>query len=390
MFALSQLMQRNPERALPLVLKLMNNTSSESVRRNAFFMLGMSDDPSAQQAIAQFARDSQDPELQIDAIHMLGIASNAPSMELLSSLYKESSNPEVKEAVIQAYIVGDEARPLVQLLETESAPELQSAILHGLGVMDATDELQRIYPGLSSVENRVAALQAFGMAGDTQALRQVLESETNAELRTAAIQGIAMEGGAETTALLESLYDQADSVEDKRAVLDSLMLIDEGQALALKIVQTETNVELRKQAIYALGSMDATRDLSALYASIDVVELRRAILESMSIADDIDGLIALLESETDPGLRSAAIQVLAVTNDPRASDYLLSLYPRAVNSEKQAIIQSMMIMEDAPGLMGLLNSETNPELKRQMVQLLATMESEVTEEYLFDLLEEDQ
>ena len=389
-FALAQLMQRNPERALPLLLELMNTTPSDSVRRNAFFMLGMSDDPGAQQAIAQFARDSRDPELQVEAIHMLGMASNPESMELLSSLYAETTDREVKEAVIQAYTVGDETRALVQLLEKEQDPELEIAILHALGVTGDTSELQRLYPTLSSTQSKVAAIEAMALAGDSQILRQVLNNETDPELRAAAIYGIAMEDGSDSAALLEQVYSQARTTEEKQAVLEALTLMDEGHALALAIVQTETDLELRRQAIYTLGAMEATDDLAGLYASIDTVELRRAILESLSIADDTDGLITLLQSETDPELRSAAIQVLAISEAPETAEFLLSLYPDASQQEKQAIIQAMMIMEDAPGLIGLLNSETNPNLKRQMVQLLATMDSEETEDYLFDLLENEQ
>ena len=52
MFALAQLMDRDPQRALPLVLDALKSTESESVRNDALFVLGMSDEPEAQEAIA--------------------------------------------------------------------------------------------------------------------------------------------------------------------------------------------------------------------------------------------------------------------------------------------------------------------------------------------------
>jgi len=73
-FALSRLMDSDPERALPLVMETLQNTDSESVRNDALFVLGMSDDPAARQVIAEFARDSENPEIQTDAIYMLGAA----------------------------------------------------------------------------------------------------------------------------------------------------------------------------------------------------------------------------------------------------------------------------------------------------------------------------
>ena len=169
-------------------------------------MLGMSEDPRAQQAIAQIARDSKDPALQVDAIHMLGIASNQPSLALLADLYRESDSDEVKQAVIQAYMVGDGSESLVDILKSEQNPELQTEIIHAMGVTGATDDLRGLYPTLASQETRVAALEALSIAGDAQILREVLNTETDPELRKTAIQGIAMEGGKEAAQPCSSRY----------------------------------------------------------------------------------------------------------------------------------------------------------------------------------------
>ena len=387
MFALARLMDRDPERALPLVLDLIQNTDSESVRRDSLFMLGMSEDPRAQQAIAQIARDSKDPALQVNAIQMLGIASSEPSLALLADLYRESDSVEVKQAVIQAYMVGDGSESLVDILKSEQNPELQTEIIHAMGVTGATDDLRGLYPTLSSQETRVAALEALSIAGDAQILREVLNTETDPELRKTAIQGIAMEGGSEASALLESIYDNASSVEEKKMVLEALVIMDEAEDLALKIVRTESDPELRRNAIQMLGVMEATEELAALYASIDETELRKAVLESMMIADDTDGLMKVLQSEQDTGLRAAAIQALAISDDDTAAQYLVTLYPDGSREVKQAIIQAMMITENTEGLISLLKTETDPELKREMLQMLTIMDSEASDEYLFELLE---
>ena len=391
LFALAQLMDRDPERALPLVLDMLNTTDSESVRGDALFMLGMSDDPRAQQAIAQIARDSNNPKLQADAIHMLGISANQPSIELLSELYRESDSNDVKRAVIQAYMVGDESGELVEtltgLLKTEKDQGLQTDIIRTLGLMDATDALGELYPTLDSPETKAAVLEAYFLAGDTQTLRRVLETETNPELRITAIRGIAMEDDDGAVALLESVYDKAASIEEKKAILESLVMMDDAEDLAMKIVRTETDVNLRRDAIHMLGVMEATEAMAELYASIDQKELRKQVLESMMIADDIDGLQKVLQTENDEDMRAQAIQMLAVSDDGAAADYLVGLYPKASRTEKKALIESMMIMENTQGLIGLMKTETDPELKRQMLQMLTIMDSEEAEQYLFEMLE---
>jgi len=391
MFALAQLMDRDPERALPLVLDMLKTTGSESVRSDTLFMLGMSDDPRAQEAIAQIARDSKDPDLQANAIHMLGISDNQPSIELLADLYQESDSIEVKQAVIQAYMIGDESGELVRilsgLLKTETSPELQRDIIRTLGIMDATDELRNIYPTLKDNETKAAVLEAYFLAGDTQILRQVLETETNPELRRAAIQGIAMEDDEGAAELLESIYDKATSIEEKKVILESLVMMDDAKTLALKIVRTETDVELQGEAIHMLGVMEATEEMGDLYANVKQMELRKRILESMMIADDIDGLQKVLRTEKNEELRSQAIQMLAVSDDENAASYLVELYPNGSRSEKQAVIQSMMIMDNVEGLISLMKTETDAKLKREMLQMLTIMDSEASDEYLFEMLE---
>ena len=72
-----------------------------------------------------------------------------------------------------------------------------------------------------------------------------------------------------------------------------------------------------------------------------------------------------------------------------AADYMVKLYPDGAREEKTAVIHSMMIMENTEGLLSLLKQESDPELQREMLQMLATMDSEETDEYLFELLEKN-
>jgi len=98
-------------------------------------------------------------------------------------------------------------------------------------------------------------------------------------------------------------------------------------------------------------------------------------------------LIKILQVEKDEELRAAAIQSLAISGEQESADYLLSFYTQGSRVEKTAIIQSMMIMDNVEGLIGLLKQEKDPELKRQMLEVLTVMDSDASDEYLFELLE---
>ena len=389
MFALARLMERDPGRALPLVLELLEETDSEDVRRDALFMLGMSDDEAAQKAIAQIATDSKDPRLQAEAIQMLGFSDSASALALLTGLYTGDADDLVKGAVLQAHMVSDDPEPLVEMLKNEQDPKWQRQIIQTLGILDATEDLHALYPTFEGADLKKAALEAFFIAGDTAMLKKVLETETDTELRKTAIQGIAMEDDDESAALLESIYDEATSLDEKTAVLESLVMMDHAEELALRIVRTESDAGLRGQAIQVLGIMEATDELAELYSSIDDPALRKQVLESFVVADDSEALLKVLKSEQDPEMHSAAIEVLAIIGDEEALEYLVSAYPNSTREKKQVIIRSMMLMDSPEGLIGMMKAETDPELRREMMQVLTLMDSEEADKHLFELLEKN-
>ena len=172
-------------------------------------------------------------------------------------------------------------------------------------------------------------------------------------------------------------------------ILEALSVMDEAKPLALTILRTEEDPELQQEAIHILGIMEATEELGELYANMTNRESRVAILEAMAIAEDTNGLMKVLETEKDEDLRVAAIQSLAISEGDGVAEKLVSMYPNASRAEKSAVIQSMMIMEDADALLSLMKTEQDPELKREMMQMLTLMDSKEANEYLFEMLEKN-
>jgi len=257
-----------------------------------------------------------------------------------------------------------------------------------LGAMKATAELKELYPTLESEDTRETAIEAFAHAGETAVLKEILESERNPELRETAIEGIAMVGGDEAGPYLESMYNSAPSQDEKSMILEALVILDhDAVPLALKILRNETDPELQSDAIEVLGDLEATEELSSLYANLTSNEARETVLESLAKADDSAGVIRILETERDPELRAVAIEALATIDDPETTEYLLNLYPQGSEDEKIAVIEAMLIQDNVQGLIGLMKQENNPEMKKEMLEALSHMDSEESDEYLFDLLE---
>ena len=268
LFALAQLMDRNPERALPLLLDLLNHSESASVRQDALFVLAMSDEPAALETLATVARGNGDSELQASAIHILGNASPDYALPLLEELYQNNAAPEVKQAVIQAYLVSDEPEQLIRILNTESDPELQQQIIHTLGAMDATTELEALYPGLQDPQLKVAVIDAFAIAGDQAMLRRVLETETAPEIRQAALHGIAMDGGDDSAAFLESVYKNTGSSEEKSTVIEAMMIMDDAEGL-IRLLKQESDPEFKRQILQMMTIMDSEAAEQYLFEQLE-------------------------------------------------------------------------------------------------------------------------
>ena len=115
------------------------------------------------------------------------------------------------------------------------------------------------------------------------------------------------------------MYDSSTSTEVKSAILEALVMLDEAPDLAMKLLRTETNPELQRQAIQVLGIMEATEQLGELYASMTDRDSRMAILQAMAISDDSDGLYKILQTEQVVELRSSASQGLAINGEEKAA-----------------------------------------------------------------------
>ena len=73
LLALQGLMNSDPEKAVPLVEKVLNGPSSPAVKSKALFVLAQSGTPQAMEILGKVAHGQSNPELQRKAVEYLGI-----------------------------------------------------------------------------------------------------------------------------------------------------------------------------------------------------------------------------------------------------------------------------------------------------------------------------
>ena len=146
LLALRGLMRTDPDRAMPMVERLMSGTGSVKLRENAMFVLSQSRSPKAREIIAAVAK-AGNPDLQMRAIRYLGAMNG--NGQLLSGIYRGTNDLAAKRAVIDSLFRDRQgAKALADLARTEKDPNLKKLIVSRLSNMsspDATDYLLELF-----------------------------------------------------------------------------------------------------------------------------------------------------------------------------------------------------------------------------------------------------
>jgi hypothetical protein len=253
LLALQGLMNSDPDKALPLVEKVLNGNSSSAVKSKALFVLAQSGSPQAMEILGKVALGQRNPELQRKAVEYLGIfGGSGNSAHVLAQVYSSTSDPSVKHAVLKSYMIAGDKQSLFNAAKSERNEDLKREAIKQLGLVGGESELEQLYGAESSVEVRREILQAFFLAGDSKRLVAAAVGESNPELRRAAIKNLGLVGGKEASAALQTIYSKETDRSLKEEVLNAYFL--EGNSSALvAIARSEKDPVLRKKAVEKLS-----------------------------------------------------------------------------------------------------------------------------------------
>jgi HEAT repeat protein len=267
LLAIQALQNSEPERAVPMLQKILAGTGSPRLKERALFVLAQSDSPKARDVIVSIAKGtSSTPDLQMKAIQYLGIHGGTASRAALADIYKSSADVDVKRRILRAFMVAGEKDRLLSVAQTEQNTDLRSEAVRQLGVMGATDELMTMYQKETSLDVKKQILQAMFTGGNATRMIELAKTEQNPELRRVAVRNLGLMGGKETGAALLEIYGT-----------------DKDPAI------------------------------------------RRAVIQALFIQNNAETLVALARKEQDPAMKKEIVQKLSVMNSKVATDYLLEL-----------------------------------------------------------------
>ena len=254
LMAIQGLMNSDPERAMPLLEKVINGSGSPREKSRALFVLAQSGSPQGREIIGRIAKGQSNPELQREAIKYLGLFGGAQSRQIMAEVYGSNPDTSVRRAILRAYMLGGDKEHLFAAAKGEKDESLRREAIHQLGLVHGVGELEQLYQTETTTDLRREILQAFFLAGESGKLVQAAQSEKDPQLRLTAIRNLGLIHSDDSAKALQTIYERETDRGLKEAVLNAFFL--QGNAAALvAIARKEKDPELKKTAVSKLSLM---------------------------------------------------------------------------------------------------------------------------------------
>jgi HEAT repeat protein len=256
LLAIQSLMNSDPERAVPLLEKIIMGNYPPKLKDKALFVLSQSNSDKAQQILMGLAKANNQPDLQKRAIRYLAMNGNAHNRVVLKEIYSSSTDIGVKKTVIQAWLMCSCKEDVAALAKTEKNPELRREAIRYLGMMGGRAELMEFYKNSPDVETREAAVGAMLLCGCSHELAEIVKTEKDPNVLDKAINTLGLVGGPESLAALTTLYGGQADISTKKKVINALFLHGAGKEM-VALARKETNPELKRALIQKMSIMNS-------------------------------------------------------------------------------------------------------------------------------------
>lgn len=255
LLALQSLMNGNPDKAVPMLDKIINGNYSPKLKDKALFVLSQSGSDKAQQILLSLAKANNDPDLQKRAIRYMGMGGSRNN-GVLREIYKGTTDVSVKKAVFQGWLMSADKEDVLAVARTEQSPELRKDAIRYLGMMGGRNELREMYKNSPDAGTREAVVQGMLMSGDSQGLVEIVNTEKDPQVLDKAINTLGMVGGEDSVSALTNIYNSHNDIATRKRVINAMFLRGAAHQM-VAMARKETNPELKKAWIQKLSLMSS-------------------------------------------------------------------------------------------------------------------------------------
>lgn len=262
--AVQGLLNAPPERALPLLQKVLASQRPLKTKKRALFVLSQLGTDDAINVVLDVAKNAKEPELRHEAIRMLGISGGQNAMEHLTTVYASATSPDEKAAVIQAWLIADRKDLVLKSARDEPDPDVRRKAIETLGAMGASEELRQLFDATRDAGNRRAIIRSLGIAGNTGALTSIASNATLPENeRLEAMRSLGIAGDRGGREALVDLYAKADTPALRDAVLQGLQITGDSAAVT-KLYRNARTTDEKKALLRILTTMGDDKALDVI------------------------------------------------------------------------------------------------------------------------------
>jgi len=267
--AVEGLMNAPPERALPLLKKVLQSNHSTKVKKRALFVLSQLGTDEALDVVIEVVKSSPDPELRSEAIRMLGVSGEDRAIERLREIYASSKDAHEKRQIIEAWLVADRKDLVLASARNEPDPSVRAKAIETLGALDASAELKQLFDVTTDADNRRAIIEALGVSGNGDALALIaVDAKLPEEMRMSALQSLGVAGADDK---LVQIYKQATTQSMRDATLQGLIVAGDSDSV-LELYRSAKSVEEKKALLRTLTTMGDDDAITAIEAELDKSE----------------------------------------------------------------------------------------------------------------------
>lgn len=274
---------------------------------------------------------------------------------------------------------------------TQSDEDLKLLALNSLMNTDSERAIPLLQSVLSSPNNspKLKDRALFVLAqSDSPKAEQIIggvaKGQSGPELQIKAIRYLGISGRKYTDTLKE-IYASATDTKVKRAVLQAYMTSG-AQEPVLAAARSEKDPDLRRSAIHQLGAMGAKSELMQLYQSSSSPDDQDAIIQGLGICGDVAGIEQIANTTKDPKVRAKAIRSMGIFGGEKARSRLVQVYGSGDTDAKRAAAEALFINGDAADLVSLARKESNPDMRRYLVEKLSVMDNKEARDYMLEIL----
>ena len=256
MLAITGLMNSDPQRAMPLLEKVLNGPGTPKEKSKALFVLAQNGSTESREILGRIARGQSNPDLQRKAVEYLGLFGGQQARQTLADIYASTGDASIKRAILKSYMIGGDKEHLFAAAKGEKDPSLRAEAIKQLGIVHAPEELRQLYKSETSLEVKKDILQAFFLSGDAKFLAEAAQGEKDPDVRRTAIRNLGLVGSADAKDALLAIYAKETDRENKEAVLNALFIQGNAHAL-VTIARGEKDPQLKKTAVSKLAIMNS-------------------------------------------------------------------------------------------------------------------------------------